>query len=144
MNKSSNIVLVSLLVSFCSSLNTVAHAKAVSDTNERKTSSAKQFSGLADYYHHTLYGQKTASGQVLQKELFTAAHPSLPFGTRVKVTNKRTGTSCVVVINDRGPFTKGKVIDLSHAAAVKLGAIKAGTVAVACKVVDGSEEEEDD
>lgn len=97
---------------------------------------SKEFTGLADYYHHKLYGQKTASGEVLLKEKMTAAHRTLPFGTKVKVTNKKTGDSCVVVINDRGPFTPGKVIDLSHAAAERLGAISAGTVKVACTVLE--------
>ncbi len=80
---------------------------------DKKPASARQFIGMADYYHHSLYGKRTASGQVLKKELLTAAHRTLPFGTRVHVINKRTGRSCVVVINDRGPFTRSKVIDLS-------------------------------
>lgn len=100
-----------------------------------------KFSGLADYYHHKLYGKKTASGQVLQKDKMTAAHRTLPFGTKVKVTHKRSGRSCIVVINDRGPFTPGKVIDLSYAAASHLGVLEAGTCLVACKVV--ADEEED-
>lgn len=143
MNKSRGSMLVCLLVASVFAQGNLANAKPSSGANA-KTSSAKEFSGLADYYHHKLYGQKTASGQVLQKELFTAAHPTLPFGTKVRVTNKHNGTSCVVVINDRGPYTKGKVIDLSHAAAVKLGALKAGTVKVACRVVDDRQEEEED
>jgi rare lipoprotein A len=141
MNKPRHFVLVCLLAAIAFVQGTAVGAKQNSIAN---TNSAREFSGLADYYHHKLYGQKTASGQVLQKHLFTAAHPTLPFGTKVKVTNKCNGSSCVVVINDRGPYTKGKVIDLSHAAAVKLGAIKAGTVKVACRVVDGNQEEEED
>lgn len=100
----------------------------------------KEFCGLADYYHHTFYGQKTASGQVLLKHKLTAAHRTLPFGTLVKVTNPRNRHSCVVVINDRGPFTRGKVIDLSHAAACELDVVRAGTAQVACKIVENDEE----
>jgi len=96
----------------------------------------KEFSGMADYYHHSLYGRKTSSGQVLQKHLLTAAHRTLPFGTLVHVKNHRNGRSCVVVINDRGPFTKSKVIDLSHQAATELNMISAGTVKVGCTVID--------
>lgn len=96
----------------------------------------KEFSGLADYYHHSLYGQRTSSGQILHKAKMTAAHRTLPFGTKVRVTNKRSGRSCVVVINDRGPFTPGKVIDLSHAAAIELDVIRAGTAMVACTVLE--------
>lgn len=95
-----------------------------------------EFSGLADYYHHSLYGKRTASGQVLKKDELTAAHRTLPFGTRVHVTNKHNGRSCIVVINDRGPYTKGKVIDLSHEAARRVGLLHAGTCGVACKVVN--------
>lgn len=95
-----------------------------------------EFIGLADYYHHTLYGQKTASGQILHKAKMTAAHRTLPFGTKVRVTNKRSGRSCVVVINDRGPFTPGKVIDLSLAAAAELDVLRAGTCMVACTVLE--------
>jgi rare lipoprotein A len=108
------------------------------EDSEQKHSSSQQFIGLADYYHHSLYGKKTASGQVLQKHLLTAAHRTLPFGTRVHVLNKRTGRSCVVVINDRGPFTKSKVIDLSHAAADKIGLLNSGTAKVACTVLNES------
>lgn len=97
------------------------------------------FTGWADYYHHSFYGKKTASGHVLHRERMTAAHRTLPFGTKVKVTNKVNGTSCVVVINDRGPFTPSKVIDLSHAAASQLGMLRAGTVQVACTILDKSE-----
>lgn len=97
------------------------------------------FIGWADYYHHSFYGKKTASGHVLHREKMTAAHRTLPFGTRVKVTNKVNGTSCIVVINDRGPFTPSKVIDLSHAAASQLGMLRAGTVQVACTILDKSE-----
>lgn len=118
-------------ISALASLLTLAPA-ALAD---EKPTSGKEFMGLADYYHHSLYGKKTASGQVLKKEELTAAHRTLPFGTRVHVKNKHTGRSCVVVINDRGPYTKSKVIDLSHAAAHKIGLLDMGTARVACTVL---------
>ena len=93
------------------------------------------FVGKADYYHHKFYGCRTASGERLEKHKCTAAHRTLPFGTRVKVTNKTNGKSCVVVINDRGPFTKDKVIDLSHQAALDVDMIRAGTCHVVCEVL---------
>ncbi len=126
-------VLVSLVL-----LLPVAAKSVQQNDSDRKSS---PFSGLADYYHHKFYGRKTASGELLQKEKYTAAHRTLPFGTKVKVTNKRSGKSCVVTINDRGPYTPGKVIDLSHAAASHLGVLSAGTALVACEVV--AEEAED-
>lgn len=100
-----------------------------------KDKTGHDFMGMADYYHHSLYGKKTASGQVLEKHLFTAAHRTLPFGTHVHVKNHSNGRSCIVVINDRGPFTKSKVIDLSHSAAAELDMISAGTCKVGCTVV---------
>jgi rare lipoprotein A len=74
-------------------------------------------SGIASTYS----GGKTASGEAMNSGELTAAHPSLPFGTRIKVTNDHTGRSVVVRINDRGPFVKGRVIDLSPAAARAIG-----------------------
>ncbi|MDZ7823949.1 MAG: septal ring lytic transglycosylase RlpA family protein [Ahrensia sp.] len=69
---------------------------------------------------------RTASGEMMNPSAMTAAHKTLPFGTRVKVTNKKNGKSVIVRINDRGPFIKGRIIDVSKAAAVKIGMIKSG------------------
>ena len=76
--------------------------------------------GLASVYSHES-GSGTASGQRLSAGALTAAHRSLPFGTKVKVTNKRNGRSVIVTINDRGPFVRGRVIDVTPAAARELG-----------------------
>jgi rare lipoprotein A len=73
---------------------------------------------------------KTASGERMNPAAFTAAHRSLPFGTRLKVTNKRNGKAVVVRINDRGPFIKGRVLDVSKAAARQLGFVGAGHTSV--------------
>lgn len=112
-----------------------AFALEDSSKSAAKGKTGHDFIGMADYYHHSLYGKKTASGQVLEKHLFTAAHRTLPFGTHVHVKNHSNGRSCIVVINDRGPFTKSKVIDLSHSAAAELDMIRAGTCKVGCTVV---------
>ncbi|HET7413288.1 MAG TPA: septal ring lytic transglycosylase RlpA family protein [Pararhizobium sp.] len=79
--------------------------------------------GGASWYALT---SKTASGERMNPAAMTAAHRSLPFGAKVKVINQRNGKEVVVRINDRGPFIKGRVIDLSRAAAGKLGFINAG------------------
>lgn len=79
--------------------------------------------GSASWYALT---SKTASGERMNPEAMTAAHRSLPFGSKIKVVNQRNGREVVVRINDRGPFTKGRVLDLSRAAANKLGFISAG------------------
>jgi rare lipoprotein A len=89
----------------------------------------KTFSGRAAYYDKNYKG-KTASGQLYDGGKFTAAHKTLPFGTRLRVTDSRTGRSVVVVVNDRGPFTPGRVIDLSLAAATSLGMIARGVIPV--------------
>ncbi len=82
--------------------------------------------GLASYYGSELHGRKTASGVPFDMNALTAAHRTLPFGTRVKVTYLATGKSVVVVINDRGPFVAGRIIDLSAAAAKAIGLYAAG------------------
>ena len=71
---------------------------------------------------------RTASGQLFQPDGLTAAHKTLPFGTRVEVTNPRTGASTIVTINDRGPFTRGREIDLSRGAARAIGLTSVGKV----------------
>lgn len=83
-------------------------------------------SGVASYYADRFNGQRTASGETFSNAAYTAAHRTLPFGSRVRVTNPRTGASVVVRINDRGPFTRGRTIDLSRAAAQQVGIIQAG------------------
>ena len=120
-----------------SPLWSIEPAFAIEDSSKTaaKGKTGHDFMGMADYYHHSLYGKKTASGQVLEKHLYTAAHRTLPFGTHVHVKNHSNGRSCIVVINDRGPFTKSKVIDLSHSAAAELDMIRAGTCKVGCTVV---------
>ena len=91
--------------------------------------------GLAAYYSDRLNGHKTASGQKLDQNALTAAHPTLPFGTKVKVTNTKNNRSVVVRINDRGPTQAGRVIDVTRAAAGKLGIAKNGTVPVKLEVM---------
>ena len=83
------------------------------------SSAAMAESGIASVYAYS--GERTASGERARPTGFTAAHRTLPFGTRVRVTNKTNGRTVVVRINDRGPFVRGRVIDLTPAAAHALG-----------------------
>ena len=92
--------------------------------------------GLASYYGAELAGNATASGERFDPSDLTAAHRTLPFGTRVEVTNPRTGASVVVRVNDRGPFHDARVIDLSHEAARQIGIARAGTGRVELAVVE--------
>jgi rare lipoprotein A len=86
--------------------------------------------GLASWYGRRFHGRLTASGEVFNQEKFTAAHRTLPWGTRVKVTNLNNGKSVEVRINDRGPFGKGRIIDVSRAAARVLGMVESGITTV--------------
>jgi rare lipoprotein A len=82
--------------------------------------------GIASYYGKRFAGRPTASGELFDPAGLTAAHRSLPFGSKVLVTSKRTGKSVIVRINDRGPFHRGRVIDLSKAAASRIGLVRQG------------------
>lgn len=86
--------------------------------------------GMASYYGDELAGNRTASGERFDPRQMTGAHRSLPFGSMVRVTNVSNGDSVVVRINDRGPFSRGRVIDISHAAAREIGMHRSGTARV--------------
>lgn len=90
----------------------------------------KTQSGIASYYSDSLQGASTASGDTFDQQALTAAHPDLPFGTKVLVSRADTGQTVEVLINDRGPFVEGRIIDLSKRAAKKLGMLKRGTAPV--------------
>jgi rare lipoprotein A len=99
------------------------------------SSPGDNMTGLAAVYSDKLAGHKTASGEAFSQDKLTAAHPSLPFGTRVKVTNTNNSKTVEVRINDRGPKQAGRVIDMSSAAAAKIGLGKKGTAPVKLEVV---------
>jgi rare lipoprotein A len=95
--------------------------------------------GLASWYGRRFHGKLTASGEVFNQEKFTAAHRTLPWGSRVKVTNLANGKSVEVRINDRGPFGKGRIIDVSRAAARVLGIVGSGITTVRLEWLSDSE-----
>jgi rare lipoprotein A len=92
--------------------------------------------GRISHYGHEFAGRKTASGVAFDPDALTMAHRTLPFGTRVRVTNVNTGRSVTVRINDRGPFVRGRVIDVSHSAAESLGMVGQGVAKVKLDVVE--------
>ena len=92
--------------------------------------------GMASWYGRRFHGKRTASGEIFDMRAMTAAHKTLPFGARVRVRMLETNRSVVVRINDRGPFVEGRIIDLSHAAARRLGMVRVGTAPVALKVLE--------
>ena len=91
--------------------------------------------GMASWYGSEFDGRPTASGEIFNSALFTAAHPSLPFGTFLIITNKQNNRQVTVKVNDRGPFVAGRIIDLSKAAAEHIDMIDAGTVPVAIQTL---------
>lgn len=103
--------------------------------------SLKSMEGLASYYADDFNGKKTANGEIYDMYKMTAAHRSLPFNTKVKVTNLDNKRSVVVRINDRGPFKLERLIDLSLAAATQLGMKGAGTARVTLDVLEWGDEE---
>jgi rare lipoprotein A len=92
--------------------------------------------GQASWYGRKFHGRLTASGERYDMHAMTAAHPTLPFGTIVEVTNRKNGKQVRVRITDRGPFIKGRIIDLSKEAAIRLDMIRDGVVPVLIRQVD--------
>jgi rare lipoprotein A len=93
--------------------------------------------GLASYYDDSYHGRKTANGEKYDKNKLTGAHKTLPFGTRVSVYNPANKKSVEIVINDRGPYVKGRVIELSRRAAQEINLIKAGIAQVEITIIKG-------
>lgn len=92
--------------------------------------------GVASFYGAELAGNRTASGERFNPSAMTAAHRTLPLGTKVRVVNKANGKSVVVRINDRGPFSKGRIIDVSRGAAEKISMVRSGTARVSIERLD--------
>ena len=103
---------------------------------QEKPSGMRAVSGSASWYGPGFHGRKTANGERYDMHALTAAHRSLPFGTKVRVTNRSNGKSVVVRINDRGPYASGRVIDLSRGAAQAVSMIGSGVVPVNLEVLN--------
>jgi len=113
---------------------TVAHARIRHHSPYRDANATRVAShGVASFYSE---GTQTASGEKFNKNDLTAAHPTLPFGTRLRVTDEDTGRSVTVRVNDRGPFVHGRVVDVSRSAAVALGMVDKGVANVRLDVVE--------
>jgi rare lipoprotein A len=100
------------------------------------TGNGKTQKGTASWYGTKYHGRKSSNGEIYNKANLTAAHPSLPFGTHVKVTNLSNNQSVVVRITDRGPFKGRRIIDLSEAAARKIDMIRSGTAVVTMEILE--------
>jgi len=126
-------VVLLLLLSACAGEpdRSVSRAKA----SPAPASGAHQQVGVASWYGARFHGRTTASGEPYDMNAMTAAHPKLPFGTKVRVTNLDNGRSVVLRINDRGPFVKPRIIDVSRHAAEHLGFLGAGLAKVRVEVI---------
>ncbi len=108
----------------------IAAAQAVEPTAPREVERGDSVRGVASWYGAELHGRPTASGEPFDMDDLTAAHPTLPLGTRAQVVNLDNGRTVVVRINDRGPFSGHRMIDLSRAAAREIGMLPAGSAKV--------------
>lgn len=99
------------------------------------TDSRTAYTWIASYYADDFHGKPTASGEIFNMYAMTAAHKTLPFGTRLKVKNFSTAKSVIVTVNDRGPFVEGRQLDLSYGAAKAIGMVRSGTAAVRVDVL---------
>lgn len=115
---------------------TVARKNRTSAPEAAVKSLRRAAQGIASWYGPGFHGRRTASGETFNQNALTAAHRYLPFGTRVRVTNMRNGRSVVVRINDRGPFARGRIVDLSAAAASAIGLKRSGVAPVQVQVLN--------
>jgi rare lipoprotein A len=111
-------------------------ALSAAQTQQSAESNPFRQEGIASWYGPEFDGRPTASGEIFNSTLFTAAHPSLPFGTKLRITNKHNNKQVLVRVNDRGPFVSARIIDLSKAAAEQLDMIITGTAPV---IVEGTD-----
>lgn len=107
-------------------------ARASADREDR----ARSVVGIASYYGRKFHGRTTASGARYDMHALTCAHPTAPFGSRLRVTDLETGRSVVLTVNDRGPFVRGRVVDVSLAAARALGMVERGLARVRVERVE--------
>ncbi|MCF7354752.1 septal ring lytic transglycosylase RlpA family protein [Vibrio sp. CK2-1] len=133
--KKLNILFTSLLLMLltgCSSTSAIGGSKTKNSANSHA------LIGQASWYGDRFHGKLTASGETYNMNAYTSAHKTLPFGTIVRVTNTANNKSVDVKINDRGPYVKGRVIDLSYQAFTQIGNIKKGTIPVKIEIIDDS------
>lgn len=93
------------------------------------------FSGSASYYHKKFQGRKTASGEIFKNDEFTCAHKKFPFGTMIEITNIANGRKVITRVNDRGPFSGKRILDMSHAAAKELRMFQGGIIKIKARIV---------
>lgn len=122
------LMMIIFVLQGCSTERVAARSRPIPQETRNYISPKPTFKqvGVASWYGPGFHGEKTANGEIFNQHKLTAAHRSLPLGTKVRVTNFENGKSVEVKINDRGPYARGRVIDLSRAAAKRLGMEKDG------------------
>lgn len=123
-------VAIAFILLGCASSRANVYRKPVPGTFKKGA-----WNGIASWYGREFHGRRTASGELFNMYEYTAAHRTLPFGTHVRVTNRQTGHSTTVRINDRGPFVRGREIDLSYVAAREIGILEKGLEVVRLEVL---------
>ena len=133
-----NVLLVILISAFmwgCSSVKSKAPSAQPEGTSSENRPAYVE-TGKASFYANLHQSKKTASGEIYDHKLNTAAHKKLPFGTKVRVTNLANGKTVVVKINDRGPFIKGRILDLSKSAFSNIANVASGVIEVRIEVIE--------
>ncbi len=127
---------VFFILSACSEAPRFARADGQRSAKRKTPTQNRSFQeGTASYYAHAFHGKLTANGEKFNMNALTAAHKTLPFNTRLRVRNLRNNKTVIVRINDRGPYAKGRIIDLSLASAKKIGMLKSGTAPVRLEII---------
>ncbi len=135
------ILIVAMVLVFVSCASSPRYTRSDRPQKESLPGSLRRLQeGVASYYGEDFHGRKTSNGEIYDMYAMTAAHRALPFNTRVLVTNLDNGKKVTVRINDRGPFVKGRIIDLSYGAARKIGMVGPGTARVRLEVIEMGEE----
>jgi rare lipoprotein A len=119
-------VFISLVVQGCSSTPKAGAPQPMGHTE----------TGMASFYGNEFQSRKTSNGEVFDQAKLTAAHRTLAFGTRLKVTNTQNGKSVVVRVNDRGPFAKGRILDLSNSAFKTIASLNTGVIPVRIEIIN--------
>jgi rare lipoprotein A len=124
-----------LVVAFTALAWLAGCSRAIMTTPSVPPAAGMEEVGMASWYGAAHHGRRTASGEVFDMNRLTAAHRTLPFGTRLLVTNRDTSQSAEVRVNDRGPFVEGRILDVSYAAGRLLGAVGPGVIPVRVRVL---------
>lgn len=133
--KKINFIFVALMFSFLAGCSSTA---SIDSSKTRSYAKSHELVGQASWYGNKYHGRRTASGERYNMRAYTAAHKTLPFGTIVRVTNTANGKTVDVKINDRGPFVKGRIIDLSRKSFEQIGDISKGIAPVKIEIIDDS------